>query len=333
MTCPTLARHEDPGARRDADAAEDPQHVRPDAIPAAEPIEHDRRTEHEQRDQDTDHRAHLTGLNRSDKTIQAYTTDLTQFFTFLRENYLPGSAADVSRTQIGEYLTYLAQERALSGVTRARKLAAIREYFRFLVATDLLLMSPAEKVETPKQEHRPRNRLRRDEYDRLLSLAGSHPRDFAILTVFLQYGLRVSELCSLAVGDIDLTARTLTVQDGKGQVARMIALEAKAIKALKTYLTARGEPLSPALFLTRYGEPMSRIAIWKLVTKLARAAGIEKTVSPHIFRHTFASVKAERGVSPYLLRDVLGHKDIKTTQIYVHMSDEYKRKVMEATSL
>ncbi len=110
--------------------------------------------------------------------------------------------------------------------------------------------------------------------------------------------------------------------------------EEKARKALTAFLKDRGEQVSPALFLNRYGEPLSRFGVRKLILRLCSEAGLEKKVSPHIFRHTFASMKAESGrVSPYQLQHWLGHKDIKTTQIYVHMSEEYAKKAMEATSL
>ncbi len=279
--------------------------------------------------------AALVGRNRSSTTITAYRIDLTQFIAYLLENDATVRATShVGRFHITEYLTHLSQEHALSGVTRTRKLAAIKEYFRFLVAEELLLMSPAEKVEAPKLERKTRTRMRSDEYSRLLSVAGSSPRDYAILTVFLQTGLRVGELCGLTTEDIDLVAGTLRVRSGKGQTSREIDLEKKAVKALKTYLKDRGDTPSPALFLNRYGEPIGDRGVRKLIDRLCKEAGLEKRISPHIFRHTFASVKAESGkVSPFQLQQWLGHKDIKTTQIYVHMSKEYAKKAMEATSL
>jgi len=189
--------------------------------------------------------AMLAGKNRSSGTIQAYSTDVTQFLSYLTENDLTvHSPADVTKSHLTEYMTYLGRERQLSGVSCARKLAAIREYFRFLVDEEILAKSPAERVESPKQERRTRNRMRSDEYNRLLSSAGSNHRDYAILTVLLQCGLRVSELCNLSVDDIDLTASVLLIRDGKGQADRRIALEKKAIKALKAHLKERGEQLS-----------------------------------------------------------------------------------------
>jgi integrase/recombinase XerD len=276
----------------------------------------------------------LIGKNRSAATVAAYTTDLQQFFTYLAENDVTVlHASDITRRHIAEYLSYLAQERRLSGVSRARKLVSIREYFRFLVDAELLSKSPAERMDVPKKEQKTRSRLRQDEYSQILSLAGGNPRHYALFTILLQCGLRVTELVSLAIDDIDLTAGVLTVRDGKGMVAREIELEKKAIKALKTWLANRPASHSPALFLNRYGEPLSRFGVHKLIQKYCLDAGIDKRVSAHIFRHTFASVKAERGVSPYQLQRWLGHKDIKTTQIYVHMSKEYGKKAMEATSL
>ena len=168
--------------------------------------------------------------------------------------------------------------------------------------------------------------MRQDEYNPLLSVAGSNHRDYAILTVLLQCGLRVSELCNLTVEDTDLAAGVLLIRDGKGQANRRIALEKKARKALTAFLKDRGEQESPILFLNRYGEPLSRYGVRKLILWLCDEAGLEKKVSPHIFRHTFASMKAESGrVLPYQLQYWLGHKDIKTTQIYVHMSEEYAK--------
>lgn len=278
--------------------------------------------------------AYLAGKNRSDATLGAYATDLRQFFSYLTENDATFfGIADVKRHHINEYLTYLAQERHLSGVSRARKLAAIRELFRFFVEQEQLEKSPAENAERPKMERKTRDRMRPDEYYRLLAAAGSNDRDFAILTVLLQCGLRVSELCHLATDDIDLTANVLTIRGGKGQADREIVLEKKSRKALKTYLENRPYADSPALFVNRYGQPIGRNGVRKLILKLCKDAGLDRLVSPHVFRHTFASTKAEKGVSPYQLQQWLGHRDIKTTQIYVHMSKEYAKKAMEATSL
>lgn len=278
---------------------------------------------------------HLAGKNRSSLTVAAYRTDLTQFFTYLAENDSSATTVPlVTKRHVMDYMTYLGNTMCYTGVTQARKLAAIREFFRFFVAQEQLVKSPAETVEPPKKERKTRSRMRQDEYHQLLASAGSNHRDFAVLTVLLQCGLRVSELCALTLDDIDLQAGTLTVRDGKGQADREMYLEKKSRKALKMYLENRPKDApSRVLFLNRYNEPIGRFGIRKLILRLCDEAGLEKKVSPHVFRHTFASYKAEQLVSPYMLRDLLGHKDIKTTMIYVHMSEEHKRQVTEATSL
>lgn len=275
----------------------------------------------------------LIGKNQSEHTVRAYSADLIQFVTFLRENdSTVFSPTDVTKSHISEYLSYLSQC-DLSGVTRARKLSAVRSLYRFLVNHEYAKKNPTTGIDTPKQESRTRTSLRTDEYSRILAAAGSYPRDFAILTVFLQTGIRVSELCSLTAADIDLVAATLTVRDGKGQKDREIELEKKGVKAIKNYLSQREESSYDALFLNRYGQPIGERGIRKLVKRFSEAAGLEKHVSPHIFRHTYASKKAERNINVFQLQAWLGHKDPKTTMRYVHLSRDAAKKLQEATSL
>jgi site-specific recombinase XerD len=275
----------------------------------------------------------MSGVNKSEATIIAYRIDLSQFAAFLDEtNITIAAPADISRGDIAEYLAHLA-EQGISGNTRARKLAAIREYFRFLEREGLVTTNPTLGVATPKKEHSGRTALRSDEYTKLLSLAGANPRDYAILQVFLQTGIRVSELCDLTHEDIDFEQRLLRIASGKGMKTRTIELEKKGIQAIRSYLAVRPENLSNALFLNYQGERLSPRGVQKMLVKYLKAVGITKKISPHSLRHTFATYKAERGVSPYVLREWLGHARLDTTQIYVHMARENTKKAMEATSL
>jgi site-specific recombinase XerD len=275
----------------------------------------------------------MEGRNRSRATIQAYRTDLNQLLNWLREtNVTIDAPADVARLDITEYLAFLS-ERGLSGVSRARKIAAIREYFRFAHLEELVSRSPVDGIETPRTEKRTRNYLTPEEYHRLLSAAGGNPRDYCILMTFLQTGLRVSELCSLTLDDIDLFNKTLQVRSGKGMTARTIELEKKGTQALKSWLSVRPETSSNSLFLNRDIEPLGERGVQKLLAKHCQVAGISKRISPHSLRHTFASFKAEAGVSPFQLQQWLGHSSLDTTQIYVHLARKNAKKVMEATSL
>jgi integrase/recombinase XerC len=274
----------------------------------------------------------LSGKNRSAATIRAYQTDLSQFMIFLHAtSVLITSPQDVQKVDILDYFSFLAKK-DLTGVARARKLSAIREYFRFLEGLGRIDKSPTAGIETPKREKNTRQFLRSDEYTKMLSLAGANPRDYAILQVFLQTGIRVSELASLRMQDIDFLKPSVTVA-GKGKVSREIALEKKGIQALKSYLAVRPESLASRLFLNYKGEPISERGIRKLVVKYTKAAGITKKASCHTLRHTFATYKAEKGVSPFQLQQWLGHANLNTTQIYVHLGKQNAKKIMEQTSL
>jgi integrase/recombinase XerC len=230
-----------------------------------------------------------------------------------------------------EYLSWLAKK-GLTGIARARKLAAIREYFRYLEGVGIIDKSPTTGIETPKREKHTRAYLRPDEYTKMLSLAGANPRDYAILQTFLQTGIRVSELASLTTSDVDFLKPAITVR-GKGGIEREIALEKRGLQALKNYLAVRGDSLSERLFLNYQGEPISERGIRKLVVKYRKAAGISKKASCHTLRHTFATYKAEKGVSPFQLQQWLGHANLNTTQIYVHLGKQNAKKIMEQTSL
>ena len=274
----------------------------------------------------------LLGKNRSSATLRAYRTDVGQFITFLHQTNVAVTApADVGKVDVLEYFASLARK-GLTGVARARKISAIREYFRFLEGVGMILKSPTTGIDTPKREKNTRQFLRADEYTKMLSLAGANPRDYAILQVFLQTGIRVSELAYLTIEDVDFIKPAITVR-GKGSVEREIALEKRGIQALKNYLKVRPESLSSIIFLNYKGEPISDRGIRKVVVKYRKNAGITKRASCHSLRHTFATYKAERGVSPYQLQQWLGHANLNTTQIYVHLGKQNAKKIMEQTSL
>jgi len=274
----------------------------------------------------------LTGKNRSTATIRAYQTDIQQFLSYLHAtNVSIKTPADVEKVDVVEYLSALARKE-LTGIARARKMSALREYFRFLEGIGVITKSPTTGIETPKRERNGRQVLRPDEYTRMLSLAGANPRDYAILQVFLQTGIRVSELANLRLGDIDFIKPAITVR-GKGSVEREIALEKKGVHALKSYLAVRGESFSERVFLNYQGEPISERGIRKLVVKYRKEAGITKKASCHTLRHTFATCKAEKGVSAFQLQQWLGHANLNTTQIYIHLGKQNARKIMQDTTL
>jgi len=275
----------------------------------------------------------LAARNLSPNTITAYATDLRQFLTWLQATDGAITRPDhLSKYEITAYLAYLGGV-GLSGTTRVRKLASLRSFFQCLVKNRLVAVSPAGEVALPKKERKTIVYLRSEEYSRLLAAAGGNPRDYAILQLFLQTGIRVAELVALRLADLDLPGRTLHIR-GKGQKERVIDLEKKATLALKSYLAVRSASGDDHLFLNYQGEGISDRGVKKLVEKYRKLAGIQKKVSCHSLRHTFVTYKAERGVSAFQLKEWLGHSSLTMPLHYVHLGRNHlSKKLMEATSL
>src|SRR5438270_13942777 len=208
----------------------------------------------------------LNGRNLSVHTTIAYQTDITQFLAFLTENDVTvDSPEKITRTHILDYLSHLAGL-GRSGVTRTRKLAAIREYCKFLVSEKILPSSPTENIVRPKQERKQRVFLRVDEYMRLLNAAAGNSRDYSILQLFLQTGIRVAELVGLQLWDIDLKEGTILI-NGKGNKQRTVYLEKKATQALRAYLPNRRHSTDQHVFLNYQGSGLSVRGVMDIVEK------------------------------------------------------------------
>ncbi len=273
----------------------------------------------------------LYARNVSSHTITAYHTDLAQFFTWIAETDITVTQpAQITRSHIIEYLAHLASV-GRSGVTRARKLASIREYAKFLAASGAITSSPAATIGMPKKERKSRMFLRVDEYMRLLNAAAGNSRDYAILQLFLQTGLRVAELAVLQLSDIDLEGGSMLI-NGKGKKQRTIYLEKKATRALKAWLADRPRSSDQHVFLNYQAAGISVRGVMDIVEKYRKAAGITKKFSCHSLRHTCATYKASKGYTATELQDLLGHEKPETSLIYVHMARD-ARQLMQQTSL
>ncbi len=274
----------------------------------------------------------LEGGNKSQLTLTAYKIDLLQFFQWLSENDVTVTTpAQVTRGYVNEYLAYLSSQ-GRSGVTRARKLAALKSFFSYLTDEHMITASPADTIHMPNKERKKKVVLRTDEYSRMLSEAGGNPRDFSILQVFLQTGIRVSELIAITLEDLDVQNRMLKVH-GKGNKEREIPLEKKSVQALKSWLIVRPESQDQHLFLNYSGEGLSIRGVRKIVEKYLKKAGITKQISCHGLRRTFGSAKAGKGMNAFQLQKLMGHERITTTIAYVEIGQEELRRAMEATSL
>lgn len=273
--------------------------------------------------------------NLAPKTVDAYGTDLRGYLEFLAQRRIP--AETVTREDVLEHLAELAKN-GLSPRSRARHLAAIRGFHRFLEDEKLRAGDPTEDLDTPKHAQKLPVFLSLKEVEALLqapderTIAGV--RDRAMIELLYATGLRVSELISLKVADISLDEGYL-LAFGKGRKERVIPIGRMATEKVRAYVQgARVQLLkggdSRALFITQRRAAFSRMGFWKLLRRYALKAGIKKRLSPHKLRHSFATHLVERGADLRAVQAMLGHADLKTTQIYTHVNAERLKAVYQA---
>jgi len=269
----------------------------------------------------------------AENTIQSYSRDLVRFIKFLERMKL--SPLHVTQKHIIDYMG--AMEGVLSIRSAARNLSALKMFFRFLVSEGKIESSPARLLGTPKLPHRLPGVLSRHEVERLLAQPdiSNHlgQRDRAMLELLYATGLRVSELVGLKVININLEAGYVRMM-GKGSKERMIPVGAKALEALKDYLSDGRVGLlkkksSPFLFLNLRTGPITRQGFWKIIKAYGVKAGINKELTPHRLRHSFATHLLEGGADLRSVQIMLGHADISSTQIYTHITRERLKKVHE----
>jgi site-specific recombinase XerD len=278
----------------------------------------------------------LQGQNYSPKTLRAYGDDVTQFLTWVQKNRVDwDSPTRFSRGDIEGFMQYLAAQRR-SGVTRVRKLAAIRKFFAFMEENNILAANPANTVKGARREEKEPHILYKEQYKALLFEASDNLRDYAIIQTFLQTGIRLSELVNLRVDDVDLEHRVLTVRQGKGKKDRQIPLVEEAVKALRNYARYRNTELildDEVFFLAKNGTSMNVSTVKYLVAKYVKKAGIRKKVSVHTLRHTFGAHKADKQMSLATLQALMGHKKKETTLKYIHLAKTNLRQEMVQTAL
>ena len=269
------------------------------------------------------------------RTVEAYARDLSEYLRGLSAEGVE-TLEGISEAHVRGHLDALGA-RGLSGRSQARHLAALRVFHRFLLAEQHLSRDPTVHLETPKSARRLPVVLTLEEVEALLDAprAEGPPglRDRAMLALLYATGLRVSELVSLGVESLRLDAGFLVTR-GKGNKERLVPVGSRALEAARIYLAlARPELLhgrrARALFVTARGRGFSRQGFWKLLCRYARAAGIQKRVSPHKLRHSFATHLVERGADLRSVQAMLGHADLATTQIYTHVDAERLRGVYD----
>lgn len=267
-------------------------------------------------------------------TVQSYRYDLTHFAGHLAAEQV--SFEEVSQTTIMDYFSRL-REQGHTARTTSRYLAAIRCFYRYLLQEHVILVDPTSNLESPKQEkHLPRV-LSVKEVDLLLAQPKSGTiaglRDRAMLELMYATGMRVSELIGLNTDHLNLD-RGFVRCLGKGSKERIIPVGEIAVQCNREYLNRgwvklRKNTWEKAIYLNLHGKRLTRQGFWKILKEYAKKGGIQKEITPHVLRHSFATHLLENGADLRVVQELLGHADVTTTQIYTHLSQRKLREVYE----
>jgi len=278
----------------------------------------------------------------SHNTMAAYQNDLGQFLIFLQrrpQHLRPGRWDEVTRDHIVSYILDM-KEREYASSTIARKVAAVKSFFKFLEASGHITANPAKDMETPRAEKHLPATISAAEVDRLLEApSGDGPtalRDRAMLELLYATGLRVSELVALDVTDVNLEEGTVRCM-GKGKKERILPIYERARQALEEYIH-KGRPqlvgknkAETALFLNRRGTRLTRQGLWLIIKRYVEQVGIKENVTPHTLRHSFATHMLRGGADIRAVQKMLGHANISTTQIYTQVTPDRMREVYDET--
>ena len=303
----------------------------------------------------------ITILNKSPNSVKEYNYDLTNFFRFIMIRFNMTNEEDpekiditkftkddlrkITLEDIHSYISHLAIDNRAKATTRARKISTLRIFFKYATVKEKLLdVNPAQNLETPKLEKRMPKYLSLEQSQKLLKVADStdnrnYKRDFAITTLFLNCGMRLSELVGINIRDIDFDENKMTVI-GKGNKERTIYLNKACLNAVESYLEVRPKDgvkfdSRDALFLSERKERISNRTVQYIVKQELRKSGLDiNKYSVHKLRHTAATLMYKYGnVDIRALQELLGHESISTTEIYTHVDNSQIRKAVESNPL
>lgn len=278
----------------------------------------------------------ITERGVSKNTVESYEKDLKQFL-----NYIKKSPEKIAYSDIIEFISML-DKLGLATSSIARKTTSLRIFFRFLNDEKIISKDPTEFVELPKVTKKLPEVLSVEEVERIIE-AIKRPdgteniftiRDRAMIEILYGAGLRISELINLRIDDLMFEEEFLRIV-GKGEKERLVPLGEHAIEATERYIRISrplllGKEFSPYLFITRRGKRFTRMGVWKIIKYYVKTAGIKKNVTPHTFRHSFATHLIEGGADLRSIQEMLGHASIVTTQIYTHIDRTYIKEVYRA---
>ena len=271
----------------------------------------------------------------SSNSIEAYLSDITKLEQFLELSQMEVGPEELDREQLGQFLAWIS-EMGLSARSQARILSGIKAFYRYLLLEDLIEKDPTALLEGPRLGSKLPEVLSVVEIDRMLELIDlSSPqgrRNRAMLETLYSCGLRVTELIELQISGIFRVEGFIRVI-GKGDKERLVPVSPRALKEIDLYLPDRNSLSIQAgnediLFLNRRGKMLTRNMVFTIIKELAKSAGIQKTVSPHTFRHSFATHLVEGGADLRAVQEMLGHESITTTEIYTHLDSAYLREAI-----
>ena len=276
------------------------------------------------------------GFSRN--TTEAYRNDLSQFWAFLKEHENDATDGDkpwdlVDLDLLNEYIEDLRGRKGYRDTTTARKVAALKSFFGFLHKNATVEADPTESLGSPRVGRSLPKFLTEDQVATVMDLASlsgtpEGQRDANILELLYATGLRVSELVSLNVQDVDFREGYIRCW-GKGSKERIVYLYPKAVTQLKEYIAKQrpnmvnGKKDQPALFINHRGERLTRQWIWSILKTYGENAGIDQRITPHTLRHSFATHLLQNGASLRHVQELLGHSSISTTQVYTHLTTNY----------
>lgn len=269
----------------------------------------------------------------SGNSIEAYLHDISLFVRFLEYKKNQLTPAQVELSHLQEFVQWI-NELGMSAYSQARIISGIKSFYKYLLLENLLSTNPTELLEAPKTGRKLPDTLSVDEINRLIDAIDlSYPegqRNKAMLETLYSCGLRVSELVDLKISNLYFNDEFIKVV-GKGNKERLVPIGSVAVKYITIYLNeVRGaypvkRESEDILFLNRRGGKLSRVMVFTIIKQLAVRAGIKKSISPHTFRHSFATHMIEGGADLRAVQEMLGHASITTTEIYTHLDREYLR--------
>ena len=260
------------------------------------------------------------GLSKN--TISSYKNDISSFLSWLNKKQI--NYQQVSGKNINEFISNLFNS-GLKSSSINRKISSIKHFYLFLSKKKIIKFSPADEIETPKQEKYLPISMSEDEVERLLSSPNSNRiierRDKAMIEILYATGMRISELVNLKLTDVDFNRSVLKVF-GKGSKERLVPYGEKAADALDIYLRDRKRSDSKNVFLSSRGSQITRGAFWQRIKIYIKRENLKSSISPHTLRHAFATHLLNRGADLRSVQILLGHSDLSTTQIYTHIAKQ-----------